>query len=430
MQSRKKVMSLESMNPMVKETKLPIADHLAQRAEELQQDLKQGGKGRPYSEIMKCHTGDICSMGQKPNTFIQQVAAICAYPELLKSASMPEDVKQRAQGILQGVDGFSIGGYNLRYIDYSVPEKIAKFIERRDGGIPSNPRNIIGCHGVNLCIMNVMDLVTTKEPLKTGVLVPVPHCPVYTNALVLADAIKVPYQLDEGNDWALNLQELRQALQEGRKHCNPKILCIINPSNPTGQVQSRKCIEDVIRFAAEEGLLLFADEVLQDLVFGAGYNFHSFKKVLFEMGPKYSSTVQLISCFSFSQGFIGENGLSAGYIEYVNIDPLVMDCTVNKVTSGHPSVLGQIVVDILMTPPLPKDPSYHSFMEEQGMEPDVFFCYKLLEETGVFLAAGSTFGQDEGTYHFRLTLLPPKEKLKSVLQSIRDFQKKFFEEYS
>nr|XP_033789500.1 alanine aminotransferase 2-like isoform X3 [Geotrypetes seraphini] len=379
MQSRKKVMSLESMNPMVKETKLPIADHLAQRAEELQQDLKQGGKGRPYSEIMKCHTGDICSMGQKPNTFIQQVAAICAYPELLKSASMPEDVKQRAQGILQGVDGFSIGGYNLRYIDYSVPEKIAKFIERRDGGIPSNPRNIIGCHGVNLCIMNVMDLVTTKEPLKTGVLVPVPHCPVYTNALVLADAIKVPYQLDEGNDWALNLQELRQALQEGRKHCNPKILCIINPSNPTGQVQSRKCIEDVIRFAAEEGLLLFADEEKQRAKEFLAENARLTEEMFRQIPGIYCSPIRG-SMYAFPRIDIPEKAVRQA--------------------------------------------------QEQGMEPDVFFCYKLLEETGVFLAAGSTFGQDEGTYHFRLTLLPPKEKLKSVLQSIRDFQKKFFEEYS
>lgn len=30
----------------------------------------------------------------------------------------------------------------------------------------------------------------------------------------------------------------------------------------TGQVQSRECIEDVIRFAAKEGLFLMADEVL------------------------------------------------------------------------------------------------------------------------------------------------------------------------
>ncbi|XP_030076209.1 alanine aminotransferase 2 isoform X2 [Microcaecilia unicolor] len=431
---------------------------------------------------MKCHIGDLYGMGQKPITFVQQVAAICAYPELLQSASMPEDSKRKAQSILQGLEGFGIGGYNLSYISYSIPEKVAKFIERRDGGIPSNPRNIVTYHGATLCIRSVMGLVATNEPLKTGVLVPVPHYPVYTNALVLADVVKVPYQLDEGNDWVLDVQELRRALQEGREHCIPKVLCIINPGNPTGQVQSRKCIEDVIRFAAEESLLLFADEVLQDLVFGAGHDFHSFKKVLFEMGPKYSSRVQLISCFSISQGFIGEYGLSAGCIEYVNIDPLVMDCTTNTITPGHPTVLGHIAMDILMAPPLPGDPSYHSFMEEkqrtieslaenarlmeeifcqvpgiycspirgsmyafpridipekavkqaqeEGMEPDVFFCYKLLEETGVILAAGSAFGQAEGTYHFRLTFLPPKKKLKTILQSIKDFQKKFLEEYS
>lgn len=62
------------------------------------------------------------------------------------------------------------------------------------------------------------------------------------------------YYLDEENCWALNVNELRRAVQEAKDHCDPKVLCIINPGNPTGQVQSRKCIEDVIHFAWEEKL--------------------------------------------------------------------------------------------------------------------------------------------------------------------------------
>ncbi|MEE6523360.1 hypothetical protein FKM82_022224, partial [Ascaphus truei] len=73
-----------------------------------------------------------------------------------------------------------------------------------------------------------------------------------------------------------------------------------------GQVLSRECIEDVIRLAAEENLLLFADEVYQDNVFAPGCTFHSFKKVLFEMGPQFSERVQLVSVYSISKGVIGE----------------------------------------------------------------------------------------------------------------------------
>ncbi|XP_032647668.1 alanine aminotransferase 2-like [Chelonoidis abingdonii] len=77
-------------------------------------------------------------------------------------------------------------------------------------------------------------------------------------------------------------------------------------SYATGQVQSRKCIEDVIKFAWEEQLFLMADEVYQDNVYAEGSEFHSFKKVLFEMGPTYSQVVELVSFHSISKGFMGE----------------------------------------------------------------------------------------------------------------------------
>lgn len=35
------------------------------------------------------------------------------------------------------------------------------------------------------------------------------------------------------------------------------------------------------------------------------------------------------------------------------------------------------------------------------MAPDMFYCMKLLEDTGICVVPGSGFGQREGTYHFR-----------------------------
>lgn len=35
------------------------------------------------------------------------------------------------------------------------------------------------------------------------------------------------------------------------------------------------------------------------------------------------------------------------------------------------------------------------------IEPDEYYCLKLLEETGISFVPGSGFGQIEGTYHFR-----------------------------
>ena len=65
--------------------------------------------------------------------------------------------------------------------------------------------------------------------------------------------------------------------------------------------------------------------------------------------------------------------------------------------------------------------------KEAKMEPDYYYCMKLLENTGLLTVAGSGFGQKEGTYHFRITnLISPKEKLVETLNKIEDFNNKLF----
>lgn len=68
--------------------------------------------------------------------------------------------------------------------------------------------------------------------------------------------------------------------------------------------------------------------------------------------------------------------------------------------------------------------------QELGLAPDMFFCLCLLEETGICVVPGSGFGQQEGTYHFRMTILPPMEKLRLLLEKLSHFHAKFTHEYS
>ncbi|OWK04336.1 GPT [Cervus elaphus hippelaphus] len=68
--------------------------------------------------------------------------------------------------------------------------------------------------------------------------------------------------------------------------------------------------------------------------------------------------------------------------------------------------------------------------QELGLAPDMFFCLRLLEETGICVVPGSGFGQREGTYHFRMTILPPMEKLRPLLEKLSQFHAKFTREYS
>ncbi|XP_040442848.1 alanine aminotransferase 1 [Falco naumanni] len=476
------VLTPGTMNPAVRRVEYAVRGPIVTRALQLEQDLRQGVP-KPFTEVIKANIGDAHAMGQKPITFLRQVTALCLCPELLAEPSIPQDAKGRARRLLAACAGQSAGAYSASPGIELVRQDVARFLQRRDG-VPAKPQDIFLSTGASDAIVSILKLLVSGEGgSRTGVLIPIPQYPLYSAAIAELSAVQLNYYLDEEHCWALDVAELRRALAEGRQHCCPRVLCIINPGNPTGQVQSRQCIEDVIKFAFEEKLFLMADEVYQDNIYAEGSAFHSFKKVLFEMGPPYSEVVELASFHSVSKGFMGECGFRSGYVEVVNMDPDVQQQLAKLVSVRLcPPVPGQILLDTVVDPPQPGDPSYELFIAEkkavlsalahkarltqeifnqvpgircnpvqgamysfprielppralaaakaQGQAPDMFFCMKLLEETGICVVPGSGFGQREGTFHFRMTILPPTEKLQVLLEKLSSFYTKFVKEYS
>ncbi|NXO01085.1 ALAT2 aminotransferase, partial [Rhinopomastus cyanomelas] len=479
---RSPVLTLSTMNPAVRRVEYAVRGPIVTRALQLEQELRQGVP-KPFTEVIKANIGDAHAMGQKPITFLRQVTALCLYPELLADPKIPDDAKARAQRLLLACAGQSAGAYSASPGIGMICGHVAQFLQRRDG-VVANPNNIFLSTGASDAIVSILKLlVSGVGPSRSGVLIPIPQYPLYSAAIAELSAVQLNYYLNEEQCWALDVAELRRALTEGRRHCCPRVLCIINPGNPTGQVQSRQCIEDVIKFAFEEKLFLMADEVYQDNIYAKGSAFHSFKKVLFELGPPYSEEVELASFHSISKGFMGECGFRGGYVEVVNMDPEVQQ-QLSKLVSVRlcPPVPGQILLDTIVDPPRPGDPSYEKFMAEkqevlsnlahkaqltqeifnrtpgihcnpvqgamysfpridlppraiaaaeaEGKAPDMFFCMRLLEETGICVVPGSGFGQREGTFHFRMTILPPTEKLQLLLEKLSSFYTKFVKEFS
>ncbi|KAM4605118.1 alanine aminotransferase 2-like isoform 1-T1 [Polymixia lowei] len=480
---RTKVLTIDTMNPTVKKVEYAVRGPIVQRAVQIEQELREGAK-KPFAEVIKANIGDAHAMGQQPITFFRQVLALCSYPELLNDSTFPEDAKSRARRILQSCGGSSMGAYSASQGIDCVRQDVARYIERRDGGVPCDPENIYLTTGASDGIVTMLKLLVCGEgKTRSGVMISIPQYPLYSAALAELGAVQINYYLNEEKCWSLDISELQRALEEARRHCNPRALCIINPGNPTGQVQSRQCIEDVIRFAANERLFLMADEVYQDNVYAEGCQFHSFKKVLFEMGPEYSNTVELASFHSTSKCYMGECGFRGGYMEMINMDPEVK-AQLTKLVSVRlcPPVPGQALMDLVVNSPQPGEPSYNNFMKERtatlsalaekaklteqilntvpgiscnpvqgamysfpciaipqkaikeaaekGQAPDMFYCMKMLEETGICLVPGSGFGQRDGTYHFRMTILPPTDKLKILLHKVKEFHQKFTQQYS
>nr|XP_003422988.1 alanine aminotransferase 1 [Loxodonta africana] len=436
---KEKVLTLDTMNQCVRRVEYAVRGPIMLRALELEQELSQGMK-KPFTEVIRANIGDAQAMGQKPITFMRQVLALCVDPELLSSPHFPKDAKRRAERILQACGGHSLGAYSVSSGIQLIREDVAQYIERRDGGIPSDPNNIFLSTGASDAIVTVLKLLVAGEGrTRTGVLIPIPQYPLYSATLAELDAAQVNYYLDEEHAWALDVSELRRALAQARDRCRPRALCVINPGNPTGQVQTRECIEAVIRFAFEERLFLLADEVYQDNVYAEGSQFHSFKKVLTEMGPPYAAQQELASFHSVSKGYMGECGFRGGYVEVVNMDAaaVLSDLAAKAKLSeqifqrGFPDSLQPVAgAPCLLSRACRLPPRAVQRAQELGLAPDMFFCMRLLEETGICVVPGSGFGQLEGTYHFRMTILPPMEKLRALLEKLSQFHAKFTLEYS
>ena len=54
---------------------------------------------------------------------------------------------------------------------------------------------------------------------------------------------------------------------------------------------------------------------------------------------------------------------------------------------------------------------------------------QLLEATGISTVPGSGFGQAEGTFHLRTTILPSEEKIGEVVRRLTKFHKEFMDKY-
>ena len=49
-----------------------------------------------------------------------------------------------------------------------------------------------------------------------GIMVPIPQYPLYSASIALYGGQLVPYYLDEGNTWALDIAELNRSLQTAK----------------------------------------------------------------------------------------------------------------------------------------------------------------------------------------------------------------------
>ena len=446
---------LKDLGKAVIETEYAVRGPIVAKANELEK------KGK---EVIYCNIGNPQSLGQKPITYQRQILALCEYPALMDLAPslFPADVIETAKAILKGTK-HGLGAYSESRGVRFIREAVAEFILERDH-VGVDPDAIYLTDGASKGVQAVLRLILSDA--NDGIMIPIPQYPLYSATLTLYEGRMVPYFLDEQNNWKLNHDMLEDSIRQAQaKGIKVKAICVINPGNPTGAVLDEKNIEMILDFAQKHGLSVLADEVYQENVYLSGAKFVSFAKVLCRKGFK---DVSLFSFHSCSKGYFGECGVRGGYFEFRNV-PEDVAAQILKLQSVSlcANLAGQVATYTMVRPPKPGTPSYELYNKEktaildelkkravilaEGLNKiegvtcniiegamyafpsfklpagknDFDYCMALLEETGICVVPGSGFGQAEGTFHFRTTILPPTDKIEKVVQLFSEFHRKY-----
>jgi len=80
-------------------------------------------------------------------------------------------------------------------------------------------------------------------------------------------------------------------------------------------------------------------------------------------------------------------------------------------------------------PSITLSPRFVAEAKRQDKHPDTLYALELLEATGIVVVPGNGFGQRDGTYHFRTTILPPENVLDQVISQLAKFQGEFVEKW-
>jgi len=474
---RQVVLTEGKLPDRVKNVEYAVRGKVLYKSWEINKQLKDDPGSLPFTEVTRCNIGNPQAVGQTPITYIKKFASVLVDPSLLDDFPdrYPSDIADKARKVLSEFPKF--GAYSESKGIKFFREVAAEWMTERDG-YPTDPEDIIYTNGASMAIRTVLELLV--DGYDTGILIPIPQYPLYTASLVRLGARPIGYYLQEEKNWGLSVSDLQEALEDAREN-GVKVmgLVVINPSNPTGTVLTRQEMEEIVRFCEKNRLVILADEVYQENIYSDEKPFISFRKVAADLNV----SIEVFSFHSASKGIKGNCGFRGGMVHCMNLDNDVM-AQLYKLFSLSlcANTVGQAIMAAQLTPPKPFDPSYAQYekersaifdslkrkaklvseklntvegyscqpvegamyafprfelpdkaiaaADEEGQKPDLFYCLRLLERTGVVAVPGSGFGQREGTYHYRLTILPEESKFEGMLDRIKAFHEDFIKEFS
>jgi alanine-synthesizing transaminase len=293
--------------------------------------------------------------------------------------------------------------------------------------------------------------MSTNALLDDGdeLLVPTPDYPLWTASTCLSGGRPVHYLCDEDNGWMPDLADIRAKITPRTKG-----IVVINPNNPTGALYSEGLLRGIIDIAREHGLVIFADEVYDKVLYDGvrhtaiaslsndvlTLTFNSLSKSYRSCGYRagwmvvsgdkklagdYIEGLNMLSNMRLCANVPGQWAIQTALGGYQSIKDLVgtggrlrrqRDLAYELITAIPGVTCVKPVAALYMFPKL--DPRVYP------IEDDRQFFLELLKETKVMLVQGTGFNWATPD-HFRIVFLPHEEDLREAIGRIAKFLERY-----
>jgi alanine-synthesizing transaminase len=316
-----------------------------------------------------------------------------------------------------------------------------------------------GIHGVTAeevfignGVSELIDL-TLRALLNEGdeVLVPSPDYPLWTAAVTLNRGRAVHYPCRPENGFVPDPGELARLVTP-----RTRALVVINPNNPTGAVYPRATLEALARLAEERGLVLFSDEIYDQMTYGEAEFVPMATLVHGTLCATLSGLSKVYRACGYRVGwavFSGRVHPAADYLNALELLSSLRLCSnvmaqwaVQTALGGHQSVrelvapggrlyesraaiLQGVAASRFLKLEAPGGAMYAFPGVDRAVLPDFDdqqFALDLLEQKHVLIAPGVSFNVPYRN-HFRITNLPDAATLREVFARIEELLGRYAE---
>lgn len=289
--------------------------------------------------------------------------------------------------------------------------------------------------------------MATNALLDNGdeLLLPAPDYPLWTAATSLSGGTPVHYVCDEANGWMPNLVDIRSKVTPRTKG-----IVVINPNNPTGALYSRELLQGIVEIAREHGLVVFADEVYDKVLYDGAVHTPLASLSADVLTLTFNSLSKAYRSCGYRAGWMvvsGDKKLAKDYIEGLNMLSNMRLCAnvpgqwaVQTALGGYQSINDLICEGGRLRQQ--RDLAYElinaipgvSCVKPQGalymfprLDPEIYpikddqeFFLEVLQETKVMLVQGTGFNWPHPD-HFRIVFLPHEADLREAINRLADF---------